>query len=209
MWDNRSLDSFKATVEVVGEQIAKWPDASPLARRLAAERVATVRPAVSFEEAYRALGLKYHLDPRGVVDFRSDSFDAIYSIDVLEHVSADVFPSAVGSWFSSLRPGGRFIAEFDLKDHLSYYDRAKGPKHYLCYSERTWKRWFENNVQYFNRLTANQVLDHLTRAGFIIEEAIHQLEQVRRAEVHADYQWQSDEDLRTGRLFLLARKPGL
>jgi SAM-dependent methyltransferase len=207
VWDNRSWPSFKATVAQVALQLAQWPEVSASQRGLAADRAAAVAKSGCFDEAYRALGITYHLDPRGSLDFPAQSFDGIFSIDVLEHVPAGAFAAAARSWHDCLRPGGRFLAEFDLKDHLSYFDKSKGPKHYLRYSERTWTLWFENQLQYFNRLSASQILQHLTNAGFLIENTARQLLEAVRGEVHPDYAWQSDEDIRTSRLSIVACRP--
>ncbi len=205
--DNRSWDNFRASVERAAKQIEVMTELPTAGRAQAAARASAVRDTNSFEEAYGVLGISYHVDPNGLPDFRPGSFDAIYSIDVLEHVSGAGFTAAASRWFACLRPGAPFLADFDLQDHLSYYDRTKGPKHYLRYSERTWKRWFENGVQYFNRLTASQILAELTRAGFRIEQATRQTRAVPREDVHPDHQWQSDEDIATCHMSIRARRP--
>jgi hypothetical protein len=51
---------------------------------------------------------------------------------------------------------GYSLQKIDLQDHLYYYDLSTSPKQYLKYSDTKWKRWFDNNVQYFNRLQRPQ-----------------------------------------------------
>ena len=206
--DNRSWDNFQASVERAAKQIEVWAELPTKVRQQAAARALAVRDAKSFEQAYDVLGISYFVDLSGIPDFPPGSFDAIYSIDVLEHVSAAMFPAVASRWFACLRPGAPFLADFDLQDHLSYYDRTKGPKHYLRYSERTWKRWFENRIQYFNRLPGSQILAELARAGFRIEQAKRQTKPVRREHIHPDHRWQSDEDIATCHMAIRARRPG-
>jgi len=70
----------------------------------------------------------------------------------LEHISAKILPSYIQDFHRLLKPGAYSIHQIDLADHFFYYDRKVPSKNYLRYSDKVWKRYFENDLQYFNRL---------------------------------------------------------
>jgi SAM-dependent methyltransferase len=205
VWDNRSLVALKAAVLAAQEGIARIPDASAEALSRARERIRRVEVASSFDEIYRALNITYCISGDGLIDRPTDSFDAIYSMDVLEHVAANKFRQCATHWQRLLRPGGRFIAQLGLDDHLAHFDSAKNPKHYLRHSERLWHLLLENDLQYVNRLTATQIIEALRAAGLQVDEVVRECLPYRPP-VHADYAFQSDEDVRSVRLTLRATK---
>ncbi len=69
-----------------------------------------------------------------------------------------------------LRPGGWALHSIDTQDHLSHYDETVSKKLYLTFSERTWANFFENKVQYINRLQ-REWMALFKEAGFeLVEE---------------------------------------
>ena len=48
------------------------------------------------------------------------------------------------------------IGQWDTS--LYHYDTSVSAKNYLRYSDAVWKRWFENRVQYFNRVQRREWL---------------------------------------------------
>jgi hypothetical protein len=96
--DNRHFKSFQETVPIVRSQIhdrEHWThDPQTLAR---VDDLATAIAGVSdFGEAYRILRMSYQCRASGIPDYAADYFDVIFSIDVLEHVDAEIFPVAAG-----------------------------------------------------------------------------------------------------------------
>src|SRR5207237_5593045 len=92
-----------------------------------------------------------------------------------------------------LKSGGWAVHSIDTADHLEHYDRTVSPKMYLSFSERTWKTFFENEVQYINRMQRGEWLELFQKSGFeLIEEDAHRVDisQLNLAErfVHMDQQ---------------------
>lgn len=151
--------------------------------------------------------MHYHCLANGCPDFPEGTFDRIMSIDVLEHVDADIFPSAARTWHKILKPGGQFVAQVGLDDHLAFNEGRVGSKRYLRYSHRAWRMLIGNSVQYINRLTASEIIGLLTDAGFSIDSIeTDSSGDTAPDEVHADYRHQSEADIRAVRLMLRARK---
>jgi SAM-dependent methyltransferase len=207
--DIRKWKCFQATLPVIFNQISDWlmPEHSDL-QRTAASRVDSLKKAESFEEAYRIIDIAYQVRPEGVPEYPDNYFDRIFSVDVLEHIDADVFPAAAEAWFRILKPGGQFYAQVGIDDHLAHYQGRYGSKRYLRYSNRAWDHLLGNQVQYINRLTKSQILRLIEGAEFAIDNVETDAHSdTPPAKVHSDYRWQSEEDIRTVRLNVKAHKP--
>jgi hypothetical protein len=127
---------------------------------------------------------------------------------VLEHVNAAAFPSAAATWCRILKPGGRFLSQVGIDDHLAFYQGKFGSKRYLRYSHSAWERLLGNEVQYINRLTATEIVNILTDAGLVIDEVKTDASgDTNPDQVHSDYRSQSDDDVRAVRLLVKAHKP--
>ena len=203
--DRRNFRSFLATIPVVLEQVGAMALAPAVLAR-ARERGATILRCASFEEVYEALNVTCQISADGVPRFPDDHFDAITSIDVLEHVEASLFPAAAAGWHRITKPGGRFLAQVGVADHHSVYDGNRQPKRYLKHSHRTWDRFLNNEVQYCNRMTVSEIVRVLEDVGFTIDACDVELCDITRDEVHPDYRWQTDEDLRAVRADIVATK---
>jgi SAM-dependent methyltransferase len=154
--DNRKFGAFIRSVPLALDQIRQQPLAPHILAR-AAQRTSALAKARTFDEAYKIAGITYQCSPSGIPDYPDNYFDRIFSIDVLEHVDAAIFPVAAATWYRILKPGGRFMAQVGIDDHLAFYGAdGFGSKRYLRYSHRTWDWLLGNYVQYINRLTASQ-----------------------------------------------------
>ena len=208
--DNRNFKSFQATVPIARSQIHDrefWAhDSRALAQ--ADDRATAVAGARDFDEAYGILGMTYQYRTSGIPDYPAEYFDVIFSVDVLEHVVAEIFPVAAAAWFRILKPGGKFLAQVGIDDHLSMYQGKVGSKRYLRYSNGTWKWLLGNEVQYINRLTASEIVNLLANAGLVIDEVkTDGSGDTEPEQVHPDYGSQSDDDVRAVRLLVKAHKP--
>lgn len=205
--DLRKWRSFQATVPIIAEKVMAQP-LDPATRERARRKSEALSEARDFEEAYRIMRMQYCCSPTGRLDYPDAMFDRIMSVDVLEHVDADMFPSATREWRRMLKPGGQFVAQVGLDDHLAFYQGRAGSKRYLRYGERTWRVMLGNTVQYINRLTASEIIAHLREAGFVIDLVeTDSRGDTSPEQVHPDYAWQSEADIRTVRLFVRAHVP--
>jgi SAM-dependent methyltransferase len=141
----------------------------------------------------------------------ADSVDVVYSNSVLEHVPAQVLDSLMRESFRVLRPGGLALHSVNCGDHYAYFDRSITPINYLRYSERAW-RWWNNRLQFQNRLRASDFLTSAERAGLeLVEtrwrarpELVEALESMRVAPEFAHY---PREQLACTSIDFAARKP--
>lgn len=75
------------------------------------------------------------------------------------------------TWYELLKPGGAFMAQVGLDDHIAHGDPSKSLKEYLRHSKRFFEKWLHSDLQYINRIPANTILKALDAAGFTIERA--------------------------------------
>jgi len=207
VWDNRAFGALQAKLDVLQKALNDL-DMSEEQRNKANDRLERMRHAPDFDEIYRILNMRYDIDYHGALPYADQSFDVIFSVDVLEHVVASGFDANAADWFRVLKPGGRMLAQVGLDDHLAHYDPSRSKKHYLRHSKGTFDRWLENNVQYINRIAATDMIQRLERTGFnVIEAERWTVEDAENLPVHADYADQPREDVATWRLLLTVEKP--
>jgi len=165
--DNRQLAALKSSFARLQTSLP----AGFVAQPHAAATLSAVGAADGYEALYAQLGMQHQIVADGLPrDCPDDSFDLVFSFHVLEHVPAANVPALLAKFYRMLKPGGVMIHQIGIDDHLAHYDARASQKNYLRYSERTWKWFFENDVQYFNRLQRQDWLRLLEAAGFRLEE---------------------------------------
>jgi SAM-dependent methyltransferase len=206
--DNRDWASFRATLRAVQTEIIEGGMLTDLPMEARArQRCDDALEAEDFDAAYKILAMTYQCTGSVTPNYPADHFDLIFSIDVLEHVNAAAFPSAAATWCRILKPGGRFVSQVGIDDHLAFYQGKFGSKRYLRYSRRTWEWLLGNEVQYINRLTASEIVNILAAAGLVIDEVKTDASgDTEPEQVHPDYRGQSDDDIRAVRLLVKAHK---
>jgi SAM-dependent methyltransferase len=210
VWDNRQFRAFKAYAARFAQRALAEMDLDPAEQRRVRQVCSVIQDAVSFDEVYAALGFRYVVDAGGTLrQLETESFDFVFSYNVLEHVEASAVPSLVADFARVLKPGGICLHSIDLTDHLVTFARVRhiSLKQYLRYSDETWKRFFENRVQYFNRLQRPAWLEAFQRAGFeVLDEAAEacSIDSLRVAQVYGDIE---QRDLECKRLTTVHRKP--
>jgi cyclopropane fatty-acyl-phospholipid synthase-like methyltransferase len=172
VWDNRQLGSYKQYFGQLEEVIDKELAMDPMQRERVHTLLRAILKASSFDEIYTLLGFRYVINPRGTLEhFQDESFTVIFSCNVLEHVDRGILPKFTQDFHRLLKLGGHSVHQIDLGDHLAYYDNGVSVKNYLRYSDKIWRRYFENDVQYFNLVQRPEWLDFFRKAGFeLVEE---------------------------------------
>jgi SAM-dependent methyltransferase len=169
VWDNRLLGAYKAYLEGYRRHLetAQGGPADGDRRARAIELAGRALAQDDFAGIYDVLGFDYVVEPAGdLAGFEPGTFALEVSADVLEHVPAAALPSYLDRSRQLLRPGGYAVHQIDLVDHYHYFDTAMSPKNYYRYDDRTWRRWFENEVQYFNRIQRPEWRSLFAGAGF-------------------------------------------
>ena len=92
------------------------------------------------------------------------SVDVVYSNSVLEHVPPKIIAAFMEESRRVLKPGGVAIHSVNCGDHYAYFDPKVTQINYLRYSNPMWRLW-NNDLQYQNRLRADDFIDYARRAG--------------------------------------------
>jgi cyclopropane fatty-acyl-phospholipid synthase-like methyltransferase len=207
VWDSRQLEPLKRYCGELVAQIDTEMALSPRQRARLNELLDAIAPVRSFDQLYRLLGFRYVIEPAGTLHpFTDESFDAIVSGNVLQHVDRCILPGYIRDFGRLLKPGGFSLHTIDMGDQLSYYDAGTSVKNYLRFSDRTWKLLFENRVQYFNRVQRGQWLDLFDTAGLelLAEQVVS--EQTHPIKVSAQYRHLSRQDLECRVIRVVHRK---
>ena len=172
VWDNRQLGALKNYVSQLRRLLPSQTEISAQQLRRATAVIDEVLTAESFDDLYRTCRFQYVVESTGSLQqFAEASFDLVVSAGVLEHVKRESVHGLVPELHRVLKPGGWALHSIDTSDHLAHYDARESKKRYLSFSENTWKRFLENDLQYINRLQRSEWLALFRSAPFdIVEE---------------------------------------
>lgn len=207
VWDNRQLRALKSYVRQLEERFGQNGFLEGCDFDRARSLTKKIEGAETFDDLYGILGFRYVLDPTGLMEsLPRNTFCLAISAGVLEHIPAATAPQFVSNLASLLVGGGLGIHGINISDHLSMYDRSANPKQYLTYSESQWRLWYENSVQYFNRIQRDDWLRMFAHAGFsILEERVSRAD-LTGVRIHPRYEGLSREDLECTTQVLVVRK---
>ena len=206
VWDNRQIDGLKnylGQLDCLIDQL----DASQAQRTRARQLISKINAVHDYAELYALLSFEYVLDPSGdLAKFPPGSFDIAVSAGVLEHVYAEDTAAYVDGIAALLKPGGYSIHSINIRDHLYAYDRSVSRKQYLRYPPWIWRLFFENDVQYINRIQRPEWRGLFEKAGLALVEEEVELEDLSGLKIAASYSQYDQTDLSCGGLKLVHRK---
>jgi len=207
IWDNRQFAGLQNYIRQLSNLLDKC-DAEIRQRDRARALTRSILGVKSFDELYDLLDFEYVVDESGKLDrFENASFDAVLSASVLEHVIIETLPEYVGAFYRILKPGGYSVHTIDLQDHLYYYDRSVSPKQYLAFSDSLWKRWFENGIQYFNRVQPSEWHELFGCAHLDLVEETRTRTELPGLTVDKKYAHLEEADVSCAVLYFVHRKP--
>jgi len=207
IWDNRQLGVYKNYLAQLEEIIDRELDMDSIQSERVHKLLRAISKASSFDDIYNLLGFQYVINPSGTLkQFQDESFTVIFSCSVLEHIDRGILPEFVRDFNRLLIPGGYSIHLIDLGDHLAYYDKSVSIKNYLRYSDSVWRRYFENDVQYFNRVQHPEWLDFFQKAGFEVMEEESLLADIGTIKVNRSCTYLGKQDLQCKTLRVVHRK---
>ena len=192
VWDNRQFDGMKAN-------LTRLPTGNPLLSKLLETE--------SFQEFYKQLDFNHVIVPNGLLDsFANDSLTSVFSMHVLEHVPRTSIEAVIGGMHRAMKAGHHTIHQIGIDDHLAHYDRSVSHKKYITFSNRTWKTFFENEVQYQNRLQPVDWHRLFEQAGFELVHEERELTSIDDLSVSEDFKHYSEKDLGCTILTLVLRR---
>ena len=193
IWDNRQFKGMQAC-------FARLPNRAPLLDK--------VLKMQSFEELYELLGFEHVIVPDGQLDgFKSESLTSVFSMHVLEHVPTKYIQAVVDGMFRTMKPGHHTVHQIGIDDHLAHYDRRVSGKKYITFSNRTWAAFFENEVQYHNRLQPSDFRKIFERSGFELVQQEDERTTIHDLAVSKDFRHYSEDDLACTISTVVFRKP--
>lgn len=193
IWDNRQFKGMQAC-------LSRLPNRSELLEK--------VLQAKDYDELYEVLGFEHVIVPTGLLDgFENESLASVFSMHVLEHVPRTSIQVVIDGMFRTMKPGHHTIHQIGIDDHLAHYDSSVSQKKYISYSNRVWSAFFDNVVQYQNRLQTSDWIKMFEQAGFEFVYKKQELTSLEGLSVSKDFQHYSEEDLACTILTLVFKKP--
>lgn len=203
--DNRQFSALKSLFSRLRTSIQTD---SPHHKQIA-ELLEKLLAVNSFEELYSLLDLQYVVEKTACLSqFLDNSFNCVFSFFVLDDIPKHNVNEEVKEFYRILKPGGYSIHMISISDPLSrYYYNHKSPKNYLRYSDRTWKMFFENEIDHFNRLQMSDWLRIFNKEGFCFLEKITRSCDIESLKINPKYKHYEKEDLACTILTVVHRKP--
>jgi SAM-dependent methyltransferase len=209
------LDAYTRHVDVRGKDVLELgPGHTADVLALAKERGAGRCVGLDVERyvddgASRARGVELELYDGNRMPYADESFDVVWSSDVLEHVRQP--ERTLAESHRVLRRGGILAAAIDLRDHYFLHIEEKWLS-CLKYPAPLWRAIASNRSSYVNRLRASDWRQALGRAGFVVDvfeetesEVLRDLH--RRGRVRAHGRSLDAHDAAVFRLEIVATKP--
>jgi len=207
VWDNRQLSALKSFLRQLEGRFGHKGYMEGCDFDRAHSLIRQIERANSFDELYEMLGFRYVLDQKGLMKgLPRDTFRVTISAGVMEHIAAETAPQFVSNMASLLVEGGLGIHSINIADHLAIYDPSASPKQYLTYSERQWRLWYQNEVQYINRIQRNDWLRMFADAGLSVLEESGAYVDLTNLRIHSRYRDLSRKDIDCTNLTLIVRK---
>lgn len=207
VWDNRQLSALKAYTRQLDQAFNAGYALPDMDIRRARGLINKIQEVASFEELYSLLGFQYVLDPAATMGSLDGSrYQLVVSAGVFEHVRKEGLSDFVANWAKLVAPGGFAMHSINIADHLAHYDRTASPKQYLCFSEDVWKRFFENDLQYINRVQRNEWLKMFDSAGLKLREETGTYADLAGLKINNRYAGIEDRDLQCTNLKVLLQK---
>lgn len=162
----------------------------------------------SFESFYELMNFTYVVDPDGMLEAVRPGYKLAVSSDVLEHVPAPTLSPYLARLLDDLVPGGYSVHQIDLVDHFHYFDTTMSPKNYYRYDDATWRRRYESDLQYWNRVQRPDWLSLFEGAGFDLIELQDVTGDIGSITLAPRYSQLSKTDLECMQLRVVHQRPG-
>lgn len=201
----RCLNSLTPQIPLIAETAQKSP-------AFIAERLNALRQKATLAEMLEESGIEYHApaDARRS-ELPAGSIDLVYSNSVFEHIPREIIREILAESYRMLRAGGFMMHNVACNDHYAHFDKTISYVNFLRYSEKQWRFW-NNRLQYQNRMRAPEFLALACQAGFEIAAqhthvAAGSREALRSFTIAPEFRAFSEADLATTTIDFIGRKP--
>lgn len=155
------------------------------------------------------IGVKFIVGDARATSFAASSFDHIVSNTTFEHIPGPILSDILKEFRRIITPDGLMTHFIDMSDHYSHFDKSITPYNFLRYSSGQW-RWFNNELQYQNRLRMSQYMALHREAGItVVEERTNgDATQLDTVPLASEFRGFSREDLAVSSGWIVARPAG-
>jgi hypothetical protein len=203
VWDNRQFTVLKHYIEQLSARLTdeEMERAAPV--------LSSIKEVGSFDELYQILGCRYEIEENGGLSrFANSQFDILFSCNVLEHIRKEILSEYIYDIKRILAPGGYSAQIIDIGDHYHYFDkRDTHVKEYLKFTNRLWNRYFDNRIQYINRMQRSDWMKLFEEHGFDLVYKREISADISSLRVSNDFSGYSVEELECIRLLIVHQKP--
>lgn len=160
--------------------------------RLRALEAAAAAKASTGTELLARLPIEHRVADARATGLPADSIDMFVSCNTFEHIPREALAAILREFRRVARARAVMSHLIDLADHYATFDPRISVYNFLRYSERSW-RWFNNDLQYQNRLRVNDYRALHDASGWSIalqDDTLGAPEELRRlvlAEPFASY----------------------
>ncbi len=206
--DNRQ---FNALAHYMNSLQSHFSDKEKNSLKKSIDEINKINSISTFDEYYKYMDFDYVLNLKGNLSpFSSDKYSIVFSVNVFEHININSI--SIADYFKDiyrlLKPGGYSIHIIDIGDHLHWMDRKNTHrKEYLKYSDTKWKRYFESELKYINRIQVSEWLQLFENAGFNIIHKFQRDVDIDFLKIDDQYKKFAEEDLKCSHLIIVHQKP--
>ena len=112
-----------------------------------------------------------------------NSIDLMVSNCVLNHIPMDILKPELKILRKILKPNGYMHFLIGHDDHWTFHDLKMNKFQYYIYSDKYYKRLFETNFQFQNRLVKKELIDLFDQCGLILTNYFEHKNDSSRAEI--------------------------
>ena len=112
-----------------------------------------------------------------------NSIDLMVSNCVLNHIPLDILKPELKILKKILKPNGYMHFLIGHDDHWTFHDLKMNKFQYYIYSDKYYKRLFETNFQFQNRLVKKELIDLFDQCGLILTNYFEHKNNSSRAEI--------------------------
>lgn len=208
VWDNRQFNALK---HYINSLPSLFNDEEKKNKDKSIDIISKINSIHSFDEYYSYMGFNYVINKNdNLSPFSENSFSIIFSCEVFEHINSNKLSVSnyIKDIYRILKPGGYSIQTIDIGDHLHWVDRKQTHlKEYLRFSDIFWKRYFDSDIKYINRVQKSEWLNLFNNAGFRLIYQSQKDCEIDSLKINKNYKKFSVDDLKCYTLYIVHQKP--
>ena len=207
VWDNRQLHALKRIFSQLGEILDMPPGAASSTRNI--RKLSLIERAEHFEELYRAFDLHYIYPHRLARDAAGRVLRRGFQHG-RSRAREGRSPRVLARGVFAGPQAGRLL---DPPDRRRRSPRPRSSdliaQAVSRLSRCEWRLFFQNEVQYFNRVSYDEFVALFAQAGFeaVSVEVLREAAALQSITISAQHRGQSAESLEATRLYMIHRKP--